>query len=89
MVHRPTRLANCTLVPLITSHTGLENFPQPRPLKMKVTEKLDQVELSISSWDCSEWAPNEVDMVAVRAKQKAGQSLRGIARDVVSVPPCW
>jgi hypothetical protein len=47
---------------------------------MKVTEKLDQAELSISSWDSSEWAPHAVDIVAVRAKQKAGQSLRGIAR---------
>jgi hypothetical protein len=49
---------------------------------MKVTEKLDKVEPSISSWDCSEWAPNEVDMVAVRAKQKADPSLRRIARDL-------
>jgi hypothetical protein len=55
-VQRPTRLANCTPVPRATGHTGIENFPQPRPLKMKVTEKLDQAELSISSWDSSEWA---------------------------------
>jgi hypothetical protein len=45
---------------------------------MKVTEKLDQAELSISSWDSSECAPHAVDILA--AKQKAGQSLRGIAR---------
>jgi hypothetical protein len=72
-----------------SSHTGIENFPPPRPLKMKVREKLDQAELSISSWDSSELAPHAVDIVAVRAKQKAGQSLREIARGAwVSVLLC-
>jgi hypothetical protein len=53
---------------------------------MKVTEKLDQAELSISSWDSSEWAPHAVETVAVKATQKPGQSLRGIARDLGVYP---
>jgi hypothetical protein len=42
---------------------------------MKVTEKLDQAELSISSWDSSEWAPHAVETVAVKAMQKSAMRL--------------
>jgi hypothetical protein len=49
---------------------------------MKVTEKLDQAELSISSWDSSDWAPHAVETVAVQAMQKPAMRLapRGILR---------
>jgi hypothetical protein len=36
---------------------------------MTVTEKLNQAELSISSWDSSEWAPHAVETVAVKARK--------------------
>jgi hypothetical protein len=53
---------------------------------MKVTEKLNQAELSISSSDSSEWAPHAIETVAVKAPKKPGQSLRGNARDLGICP---
>jgi hypothetical protein len=42
---------------------------------MTVTEKLDQAELSISSWDSSEWAPHAVETVAVKARKSRVRAL--------------
>ena len=53
---------------------------------MKVTERLHQAELSISSCDGSEWAPHPAGTGAVKATQEPGQSLPGIARDLGVCP---